>query len=1044
MTDKLIKNIKIPKYMHGIKRTKKSFHKKVNFIGCDTETIDGEPDTLQFCSNNFSKVIVKVNRKNVTEIFINILKDLYESTSTNMIMFHNLSFDLPVIFFPYHKRFKENEFTIVDLDKQFCAQIYCGKIWFAEIIFIKYTDNPKYSIEYLKEDGSQGLINNYMKLCSIQITDSNSFFSTDDFGRKSLKNLSYELNLKHKKLDVPKGLGESELNTDEFLKYALNDAVVQFDLGKYILNMHKEYNIPASISIAQMAQYVFTKNFMDNDFISMPFEKIIKASEFSYHGGKNGFYLPGPCEIPGVYDVDVNSMYPYAMIMLPPMTKGYYDKVYDIDYNYEGIYNISGYVHDCKYPILCDHEFKYLSGQYVKNLWVTSYELKEAQRNNEIDLQSIFGYIWVPEENSRNPFKEYVMHFYEKKNTTPKTDSRYMMYKLLLNCFSGDTEVLTYDGIKNIKDIKIGDKVYSINPTTLETEIRAVEKTYEYPYSGKMIRLNTKRVDFLVTPNHKFLLQKRSSTKLFDFIEAGNLQNYDAWVFPTIKPLKGECPEYINLWSYLEEDDIIIKIKDNNEEYVKKSEILNPEIYEIENNCKLFVKNSLKHNSYIMNYKYKTSDFLNLMGWFISEGSYQKTNDNSFCIVLHQSSEVNSENFNSIVKLLNNMNIICRFDNSQIRFSSKLIYNYLRKNSGNNSFDKHIPENLFNLDYSLLQNLFESLMLGDGNGYMLKDGEFVLNDKDQMRRYSTVSKQLRDDFLRLCFILGIKTRYDRDEFDVKTYDKTFPNAGYCYRIYLYKENSPSHIFRKKKDISEEIFNDKVYCITVKDNHTIYAGRNGKFEFSGQSLYGKFIQNVPHGSTKTFMVMPDGIEEEMPEFRAGGLYNPFIGSLITGFARAYLHRLEHKFKALDSATDAVKTVINPGEYWTKELGGISVKNYGMCRFLRNKLYIHFGENYFDPTKNEDIKAHNTFALHGFQGKFDDIMRIWQTKDTHYKTRRMVKIRESLIQNIKPLVFRNVDRELNVDLNNIFKIDEDFSLDREMDISVPMQDIPALKS
>ena len=44
-------------------------------------------------------------------------------------------------------------------------------------------------------------------------------------------------------------------------------------------------------------------------------------------------------------------------------------------------------------------------------------------------------------------------------------------------CFDGNTEVLTLNGIKNIKDILIGEKIYTLNPDTKNMEISNVVAT---------------------------------------------------------------------------------------------------------------------------------------------------------------------------------------------------------------------------------------------------------------------------------------------------------------------------------------------------------------------------------------------------------------------------------------------------------------------------------------------------------------------------------------------------------------------------------------
>ena len=90
-------------------------------------------------------------------------------------------------------------------------------------------------------------------------------------------------------------------------------------------------------------------------------------------------------------------------------------------------------------------------------------------------------------------------------------DARQSSYKVLINCFDKDTEVVTIDGIKNIRDVEIGDLVYSIHPETLDVEIKPVLLTYAQHYEGPMVEIKTRFVDYLVTPNHRFLTSKFTS-----------------------------------------------------------------------------------------------------------------------------------------------------------------------------------------------------------------------------------------------------------------------------------------------------------------------------------------------------------------------------------------------------------------------------------------------------------------------------------------------------------------------------------------------------
>lgn len=89
-------------------------------------------------------------------------------------------------------------------------------------------------------------------------------------------------------------------------------------------------------------------------------------------------------------------------------------------------------------------------------------------------------------------------------------DARQSSYKVLINCFDPETEVVTCNGIKRIADVAIGDLVYSINPTTLEVEIKPVIATQSQYYVGPMVEIRTAFVDYLVTPNHRFLTAKHT------------------------------------------------------------------------------------------------------------------------------------------------------------------------------------------------------------------------------------------------------------------------------------------------------------------------------------------------------------------------------------------------------------------------------------------------------------------------------------------------------------------------------------------------------
>lgn len=183
------------------------------------------------------------------------------------------------------------------------------------------------------------------------------------------------------------------------------------------------------------------------------------------------------------------------------------------------------------------------------------------------------------------------------------------------------------------------------------------------------------------------------------------------------------------------------------------------------------------------------------------------------------------------------------------------------------------------------------------------------------------------------------------------------------------------------------------------------------------LYGKTIQTMPYREINSFYFKKDfSLIEKNKLFKSGGMFNPFIATLITGFSRVKLYDMEKTYQSLDSATDSVKS-IKPAIFYRNEyhdyniscrllsfilnkrfkglslitdtkLGAVSVKNFGNCLFIRNKCYIMFGKNI-------------TYASHGFDGGLDVLLKLYLNKKTDYTYQRMIKMKESFKRVNEPL-------------------------------------------
>lgn len=484
---KMEKNIFIPIYIQkGIKKNHVGFPKNINLMVGDTET-------KPYLYLGINDSIRKCRRKDIHKIFFQLVDRHSKTRTNNYLFFHNLKFDLQVIFLRFREYFRQSTFEIYFDEK------------YNEIPLEKYIKNKGTKI--VIRMGSTCFADIYFKNKHVKILDSFAFFST------SLKKLTHVLNLKHKKTEWKETYDKKQLK-----KYLKNDLLCQRDLAEFIINLHREYDIRICVSIAQMSMTIFKHKFLkEKDVLTFPNWEIVKPAQLSYHGGKNGYYEDGVKKINNVYEYDVNSMYPYAMTQIPNFLNCKYDVVDHYDPKYTGIYCITGKIKKHKYPLFYTHDFKALKDGvvkeiiqhdkdfirsfptletylkennidpayidhslsleenlslfhikenereyttnvvydengnrglaekniyefenyiYVKNLWVTSYELNMGMKYNLVKLDKCWGFR-VIEMEKRNPLKEFVNYFYKKKNTTPKDDPQYLFYKLILNSLYG-------------------------------------------------------------------------------------------------------------------------------------------------------------------------------------------------------------------------------------------------------------------------------------------------------------------------------------------------------------------------------------------------------------------------------------------------------------------------------------------------------------------------------------------------------------------------------------------------------------------------------
>ncbi|MFC6615046.1 DNA polymerase domain-containing protein [Halopenitus salinus] len=435
-------------------------------------------------------------------------------------------------------------------------------------------------------------------------------------------------------------------------------------------------------------------------------------------------------------------------------------------------------------------------------------------------------------------------------------DRQQAAVKVIMNCFTPDTDVLTPDGVRPITDLEIGDDVYSLDPDTMRMEVKPVTETHAYPeYRGQLVNMETSKIDLSVTPNHRMLVRKNETNGIteeeYRFIEAGDLDgatNYElphGWDGPDGEPI-----EEVDLTRLVDgEYEVWVRPEVHghtftaelgwtprrvpNADVGQTGYVFTAEEFEehreyVESVCETSFIHRESGRKWIPR-TYDGDDFLALLAWYITEGSVYTSEEKRFgdavrgvatSIQIAQTARDDPtvapitdgggcDTHATIGGTLDDLGFDYYVDDRSYQFTSKLLGRYLEDACGAGSFEKRIPEFIFGASAEQKRRFLETLIDGDGDR---QPGSW---------RYTTSSERLRDDVLRLCAHLGITANYGHD-------------SG-SWRIYA-TENGKNTL-RMHRSGSTSRAEEGVYCVTVADNHTLLAGRNGTFQFVGQSLYG---------------------------------------------------------------------------------------------------------------------------------------------------------------------------------------------------------------
>lgn len=378
-------------------------------------------------------------------------------------------------------------------------------------------------------------------------------------------------------------------------------------------------------------------------------------------------------------------------------------------------------------------------------------------------------------------------------------------------CYDIKTRIVTPDGIKDYKNVKVGDLVYSINTKTRKLELKPIKRVIEKTYNGKMIHFLGQNKDFLVTPDHKMLIDDGNE---IIFENAQDVIKRKSFLFPNANWDGVIQEEYTDLKKFIPEkywEKEITEIKT-----IKTKDLFYlMGLYIGDGSCNIIKKKVMAVPFEVRElHKNKSSRrYQNIDHLTKVERMYE-------CPRIYIDIPPEDECYKRVTDLLTKCNIKWNLHGTcDIYFSSWGLY-YFFNQCGHKAHLKSIPKWCLEANPEYLLELYNGIMDSDGDG----------------RAISTVSKQLVNDLIELGIKLGYRTQFSNRGIRQATLkDGRVIKGNYDgYEVAI--QNSPI-IYNKysvgNKNINTS-YNGIVWCLEVEDNHNFLIERNGKIAFCGNS------------------------------------------------------------------------------------------------------------------------------------------------------------------------------------------------------------------
>lgn len=357
-------------------------------------------------------------------------------------------------------------------------------------------------------------------------------------------------------------------------------------------------------------------------------------------------------------------------------------------------------------------------------------------------------------------------------------------------CHDDQTEVMTNSGWKLFSDLTTNDKLLTINPDSESTHFDVIEHLHVADYDGEMLLAENKGSNLCVTPNHRMMFETRKQPGLMRFQQADDIKWSNKRFFKTVSNLDTGSIGF----------HVIPK-------------------YENSQHC-------------YESYSIIDSVWCELLGWWITDGSYQLQNGKPSTVTFYQKKEAGRKR---IEHLLN----MCRFDfyESEQGFhlsNAQLCNEFHACGLG---FDRRVPDYLFTQTPENIEHFINGVVGGDG--YRKGDVDIIY----------TSNENLAGDYQALILLSGLTSVVNKRKLAGKQSvieGRVVITKHDGFTVSRSKSNTAIQ-FKPASEPKRVSYKGKVYCATVSGG-VLFTRRGGVPLWSGNSAVPDKIWEVAEGGT----------------------------------------------------------------------------------------------------------------------------------------------------------------------------------------------------